>query len=105
MAGRTRGRPMIDHQDALLQETEEEQHPPLQFAIVQQFTTLQDQMTTIRNMLQRVTAPPPAAEIPPPVEIPPSETMQTQEMTSTSRYSIPAKWKNLLNEKVDEAIT
>ncbi|KAL2466740.1 Uncharacterized protein Adt_42591 [Abeliophyllum distichum] len=30
--------------------------------------------------------------------------MQTQEMTSTSRYSIPANWKNVLNKKVDEAI-
>ncbi|KAL2457520.1 Uncharacterized protein Adt_46337 [Abeliophyllum distichum] len=30
--------------------------------------------------------------------------MQMQEMTSTSRNSLPANWENILNEKVDEAI-
>ncbi|KAL2457881.1 Uncharacterized protein Adt_46176 [Abeliophyllum distichum] len=68
MAGRTRGRPVIDHQDELILEADSEEKIPLV------------------------------------VEIPPSETMQTQEMTSTSRNSIPANWENILNEKVDEAI-
>ncbi|KAL2537871.1 hypothetical protein Fot_19262 [Forsythia ovata] len=104
MSGRTRGRPTINHADAPLQETVEEQHPSLQFATIEQFTALQDQIFTIMNMLQRVTASPPPAENPPAVEIPPSKTMQTQEITSTSRYSIPANWENLLDEKVDEAI-
>ncbi|KAL2456264.1 Retrotrans gag domain-containing protein [Abeliophyllum distichum] len=48
---------------------------------------------------------PPVVENPQAVEVSPSETMQTQEMTSTSRNSIPANWENILNEKVDEAIT
>ncbi|KAL2508660.1 hypothetical protein Fot_32307 [Forsythia ovata] len=74
-------------------------------------------MSTIMNMLQRMTAPPPAAEIPPTVEtplaieippaveIPPSETIQTHGMTSTSRYSIPATGRTFGTKKVDEAIT
>ncbi|KAL2526530.1 Uncharacterized protein Adt_11584 [Abeliophyllum distichum] len=76
-------------------------------------------MATIMNTLQRVTTPstttkipqPAEAEIPhvvenlPAVEVSPSETVQMQEMTSTSRNSIPVNWENILNEKVDEAIT
>ncbi|KAL2544424.1 hypothetical protein Fot_13657 [Forsythia ovata] len=104
MAGKTRGRSRIDHQDTPLREAAEEEQHPLQFTTVHQFTALQDQMTTIMNMLQRVIAPLPAAEIPPAFEIPPYETMQTHEMTSTSCYTIPANWENLLNEKVDKAI-
>ncbi|KAL2547259.1 hypothetical protein Fot_16492 [Forsythia ovata] len=79
-------------------------------------SVLQDHMSNIMNMLQRMTAPMPtleilpttetplATEIPPTVEISPSETMQTQEMTSTSCYIIVANWETLLNENVDEAI-
>ncbi|KAL2532159.1 hypothetical protein Adt_05510 [Abeliophyllum distichum] len=118
MAGRTRGRPVIDHQDEPTLEAGEEQNTSLPFTTIQKFTTLQDQKTTIMNMLQRVPAQPttteipqtaevkipPVVEIPPAVEVPPSETMQMQEMTSTSRNSLPANWENILNEKVDEAI-
>ncbi|KAL2489546.1 hypothetical protein Fot_42838 [Forsythia ovata] len=128
MSGRTRERPRIDHLDAPLQETVEEQQSPLQFASLQQFAILQDKMSTIIDTLQRMTAPPPTTEIPPTagipptaevpsvakipptveippaVEIPPSETTQTHEMTSTSRCSIPTNWESILNEKFDEAI-
>ncbi|KAL2483165.1 hypothetical protein Fot_44609 [Forsythia ovata] len=124
MSGRTRGRPRIEHTETPPPEaTAEEEHPP-QFATIQQVTVLQDQMSTIMEMLQRIVpqprtseAPPPAnevpptteiqpaAEIPPAVEIPPSETIQTHEMTSTSRPSIPVNWENILNDKVEEAIT
>ncbi|KAL2471197.1 hypothetical protein Adt_39333 [Abeliophyllum distichum] len=117
MSGTTRGMPRIEHPDAPSQETTEEQQPPLQFATIQQVTILQDQMSTIMEMLQRMTtsfytpeAPPAeeaplAAEVPPAVDIPPSEATQTHEMTSTSRHSIPANWESILNEKVEEAIT
>ncbi|KAL2549763.1 hypothetical protein Fot_11293 [Forsythia ovata] len=128
MSGRARGRPRINNLDAPLQENAEEPHPPLQFATIEQFAALQEQMFAVVNMLQRVIAPPtaveniiatvntpvtdhppaaenpPATEIHPTVEIPPSETMQTHEMTSTSRYLIPANWENILNEKVDESV-
>ncbi|KAL2457876.1 Uncharacterized protein Adt_46171 [Abeliophyllum distichum] len=106
MAGRTRGRLVIDHQDEPTLEAGEEQNTSLPFTTIQQFTALQDQMTTIMNMLQRVPAQPtmteipqtvevkipPVVKIPPAVEVPPSQTMQTQD------------WENILNEKVDEAI-
>ncbi|KAL2529277.1 hypothetical protein Fot_21878 [Forsythia ovata] len=108
MSGRTRGRPRIEHTETPPPETTAEEEYPLQFATIQQVTVLQDQMSTIMEMLQRIVpqprtseAPPPANEVPPtteippaaeilPVlEIPPSETIQTHEMTSTSRPSIP----------------
>ncbi|KAL2550918.1 hypothetical protein Fot_12448 [Forsythia ovata] len=100
----------------------EEQQPPLQFATIQQVTILPDQMSTITEMLQRMTALPPiskiplAAEVPPVAEAPPtaevllavkilpSKTIQTLEMTSTIRHSIPVNWEIILNEKVDEVI-
>ncbi|KAL2549205.1 uncharacterized protein Fot_10735 [Forsythia ovata] len=122
MLGRTRRRPRIEHPDAPLQEMEEEQQPPLQIATVQHVTILQNQMSTIIEMLQRITAPNHTSEVPsapetpltaePPVttevspaaEIPSSENMQAHETTSTSHYSIPANWESILNEKVDEAI-
>ncbi|KAL2559098.1 hypothetical protein Fot_03837 [Forsythia ovata] len=105
MSGRTRGKPRIEHTETPPPEVAaEEEHPP-QFATIQQVTVLQDQMSTIMEMLQRIVpqprtseAPPPANEVPPPtkippaVEIPPSETIQTHEMTSTSRPSIPVNW-------------
>ncbi|KAL2532113.1 Retrotrans gag domain-containing protein [Abeliophyllum distichum] len=53
---------------------------------------------------------PPAADVPPAVEISraveilPSETVQTHELTPTSRHSIPANWESILNDKVEEAI-
>ncbi|KAL2491732.1 hypothetical protein Adt_27360 [Abeliophyllum distichum] len=107
MSGRTRGRPRIEHPGAPSQEIAAEEQPPLQFATVQQVTILQDQMSNIMEMLQRMAAPPrtskvpPAAEVLPVTEAPPtaeislaveilqSETIQTHEMTSTSRHSIP----------------
>ncbi|KAL2523183.1 Uncharacterized protein Fot_27106 [Forsythia ovata] len=108
MSGRTRGRPRIEHVETSQPEIAAgEEHLP-QFATIQQVTALQDQMSTILEMLQRIAPPPhtsevpplvnevpppteipPAAEIPPAVEIPPSETVQTHEITSTSRPSIP----------------
>ncbi|KAL2527757.1 hypothetical protein Adt_12811 [Abeliophyllum distichum] len=122
MSVRTRGRPRIEHPDAPLQETTAEEQPLLQIATVPQVTILQDQMSTIIEMLQRMAAPPrtlempsvaeapPVAKVPPAaeillaVEILPSETVQTHELTSTSRHSIPVNWKSILNDKVDEAI-
>ncbi|KAL2550121.1 hypothetical protein Fot_11651 [Forsythia ovata] len=122
MSGRTRGRPRIEHPETLPPETTAEKQPPLQFATIQQVTVLQDQMSAIIEMLQRIAsqprtleAPPanevppttevlPAVEIPPAVEILPSETIQTHEMTSTSCHSIPVNWESILNDKVEEAI-
>ncbi|KAL2488895.1 hypothetical protein Fot_42187 [Forsythia ovata] len=118
MSGRTRGRPRIEHPDAPSQDMAEEQQPPLQFATVQQVTILQDQMLTIMEMLQRMTAPPYTSEVPPTTVIPsaakaplatefpltdeilPSETIQTHETTSTSRHLIPLNWESVLNEEV-----
>ncbi|KAL2480585.1 Uncharacterized protein Adt_33551 [Abeliophyllum distichum] len=116
MSGRTRGKPRIEHPDALSRETAEEQQPLLQFVTVQQVIVLQNQMSTILEMLQRMTDPSRApeatpaeealldAEVPPAVEVPPSENTHMHEMTSTSHHSIPANWESVLNEKVDEAI-
>ncbi|KAL2512355.1 Retrotrans gag domain-containing protein [Abeliophyllum distichum] len=68
------------------------------------------------EMLQRMAGPPhtleappaadapPVVEIPPAVEILPSETVQTHELTPTSRHSIPVNWESILNDKVEEAI-
>ncbi|KAL2502201.1 hypothetical protein Fot_36049 [Forsythia ovata] len=78
MLGRARERPRIGNPDVPLQETVEEQHSPLQFVTIEQFTALQEQMSTIVSMLQRVTAPPTAVEDtlaaknPPAIENPPS---------------------------------
>ncbi|KAL2501877.1 Uncharacterized protein Fot_35725 [Forsythia ovata] len=78
MSGRARERPRIGNPDVPLQETVEEQHSPLQFVTIEQFTALQEQMSTIVSMLQRVTAPPTAVEDtlaaknPPAIENPPS---------------------------------
>ncbi|KAL2552904.1 uncharacterized protein Fot_06523 [Forsythia ovata] len=123
MSGKTRGMPRIEHPDASSQKTLEEQQPPLQFAIVQQVTILQDQMSTIMEILQRMTAPsptsevppaieislaveaPPALEVPPAVENLPFETIQTHKMTSTNCHSISVNWESILNEKADKAIT
>ncbi|KAL2517341.1 Uncharacterized protein Adt_13588 [Abeliophyllum distichum] len=116
MSGRTIGMPRIEHPDAPSQEKAEEQLSLLQFATVQQVTVLQNQISTIMEMLQRMTAPlhvskatpaeeaPLAAEVPPAVEVPPSEATHMHEMTSTSRHSIPANWKSILSGKVEEAI-
>ncbi|KAL2533521.1 Uncharacterized protein Adt_06872 [Abeliophyllum distichum] len=122
MSGRTRGRPRIEHPDAPSQEMAEEQQPPSQFATVKQATIFQNQMSTIMEMLQRMTAPPhtlevpstievspatepqPVVKVPPAVKILPTETIQTHEMTSTCRHSIPVNWKSILSEKVVEAI-
>ncbi|KAL2526515.1 Uncharacterized protein Adt_11569 [Abeliophyllum distichum] len=119
MARRMRRRPGRDHQDEPVVEAREEQNTSLPFATIQQFTTLQEQMATIMNTLQRVTTPSTTPKIPqqakaeispvvknlPAMEVSSSETMQMQKMTSTSRNSIPANWENILNKKVDEAIT
>ncbi|KAL2464948.1 Uncharacterized protein Adt_40799 [Abeliophyllum distichum] len=117
MSGRTRGRPRIEHPDAPSQETAAEEQPPLQFTTVQQVTVLQDQLSTMMKMLQRMAGPPytsetlpaadapPVVEIPPAIEILPSEIVQTHELTPTSRHSIPVNWKSILNDKVEEAIT
>ncbi|KAL2517652.1 Retrotrans gag domain-containing protein [Abeliophyllum distichum] len=43
-------------------------------------------------------------EISPAVEILPSKTVQTRELTPTSRHSTPVNWKSILNDKVEEAI-
>ncbi|KAL2542831.1 hypothetical protein Adt_03809 [Abeliophyllum distichum] len=103
MSDRTRRRPRIEHPDAPSQETAVEEQPPLQFATVQQVTVLQDQLSTMMEMLQRMAGPPhtseaplaaeappaanalPVVEIPLAVEILLSETVQTHELTPTSR--------------------
>ncbi|KAL2474928.1 Uncharacterized protein Adt_35664 [Abeliophyllum distichum] len=117
MSSRTRRRHGIELPDTPSQEMAEEQQPPSQFAVVEQVTILQNQMSTIMEMLQRMTAPlhtsevPPAAEVPPAmksqpavevlpaVEILPIETIQTHEMTSTSCHSIPINWESILSKK------
>ncbi|KAL2505524.1 Uncharacterized protein Adt_21145 [Abeliophyllum distichum] len=122
MSGRTRGRPRIEQLDAHPLENTGEEQPPLQFATVEQITILQNQMSTMMEMLRRMAgqphasevppaaeAPlaadaPPALEIPPAVEILPSETVQTHDATPTSRHSIPVNWESILNDKVEEAI-
>ncbi|KAL2491127.1 hypothetical protein Adt_26755 [Abeliophyllum distichum] len=122
MSGRIRGRPRIEHSNAPSQEMAEEEQPPSQFAIVEQVTILQNQMSTIMEMLQRMTAPPHILEVPSAVEVPPAiesqptvevlptveilptKTIQTHEMTYTSRHSIPVNWESILSEKVEEAI-
>ncbi|KAL2531805.1 Retrotrans gag domain-containing protein [Abeliophyllum distichum] len=99
-----------------------EGQPQAQFATVEQVTILQNQLSTMMEMLSRMASqthaseippaaeappaadPPPAMEIPPAVEIPPSETVQTHDATPTSRHLIPGNWESILNEKVEEAI-
>ncbi|KAL2501362.1 hypothetical protein Fot_35210 [Forsythia ovata] len=123
MSSRTRERHSIENPDAPLQEAVEEQKPLLQFATIQQVTILQDQMSTIMEILQRMTALPYTSEVPLTTEVPPavvalpiaevlsavkilpSETIQTHQMISTSCYSIPANWESILNKKFDKAIT
>ncbi|KAL2480747.1 Uncharacterized protein Adt_33713 [Abeliophyllum distichum] len=73
-------------------------------------------MSTIMEILQRMTGPPhapqatPAEEVPQvpeaesAVDVPPSETTDMNETTPTSHHLIPANWKSVLNEKVEEAI-
>ncbi|KAL2453072.1 Retrotrans gag domain-containing protein [Abeliophyllum distichum] len=116
MSGKTRGRPRIEHPDAPSLENKEDEQPPLQFTTVQQVTILQNQMSTIMEMLQRMTGPPhapratpveeapQALEVPPAADIPPSETIHMNEMTPTSHHLIPVNWESVLNEKVEEAI-
>ncbi|KAL2513264.1 Uncharacterized protein Adt_18864 [Abeliophyllum distichum] len=70
---------------------------------VQQRISQQLQIHQLQIIPQKKKNPLPT-EIPSADEILPSKTMQTHEMTSTSRHSIPANWENILNEKVDEAI-
>ncbi|KAL2489095.1 Uncharacterized protein Fot_42387 [Forsythia ovata] len=105
MSGRTRGRPRIEHPDAPSQEMAEEQQHPSQFATIEQVTILQNQMSTIMEMLQRMTAPPHTSEAPPSVEPPatepqpdievppaakilPNETMQTHEIRRSLSLSV-----------------
>ncbi|KAL2470612.1 Uncharacterized protein Adt_38748 [Abeliophyllum distichum] len=122
MSGRTRGRLKIEHPDAPSQEPTVEDQPQLQFETVEQVIVLQDQLSTMMEMLRRMADPPhtsevspaaeappaedalPAMEIPPAVEILPSETVQTHDLTPTSRHSIPVNWESILNDKVEEAI-
>ncbi|KAL2469643.1 Ribonuclease H [Abeliophyllum distichum] len=118
MSGRTRGRPRIEQPDAphLKNASPLEEQPPLQFATVEQIAILQNQMSTIMEMLQEMTGPshvqqatpteevPQAPEAPPTVDVPPSKTTHMNEMTPTSHHLILANWKSILNEKVEEAI-
>ncbi|KAL2532766.1 hypothetical protein Adt_06117 [Abeliophyllum distichum] len=100
----------------------QKEQPQTQFATVEQVTVLQNQLSTMMEMLSRMAsqshaseAPPavevplaadapPAMEIPPAVEVLPSETVQTHDATPTSRHSIPVNWESILNDKVEEAI-
>ncbi|KAL2474572.1 Uncharacterized protein Adt_35308 [Abeliophyllum distichum] len=122
MSGRTRGRPRIEHSDAPLQEPMAEEKPQTQFVTVEQVTVLQNQLSTMMEMLSRMASQPHASEAPPTVEVPlagdallameilpavevlPSETVQTHDATPTSRHSMPVIWESILNEKVEEAI-
>ncbi|KAL2491830.1 Uncharacterized protein Adt_27458 [Abeliophyllum distichum] len=60
-------------------------------------------MSTIMEMLQRMTSPPHAPQATP-VEISPSETTHMHEITPTSRHLIPTNWESVMNEKVEEVI-
>ncbi|KAL2499950.1 Uncharacterized protein Adt_25500 [Abeliophyllum distichum] len=122
MSGRTRGRPRIEHSDAPLQEPMAEEQPQTQFATVEQVAVLQNQLSTMMEMLSRMARQPhtseapsavevplaadasPAMEILPAVEVLPSETVQTHDSTPSSRHSIPVNWESILNDKVEEAI-
>ncbi|KAL2527581.1 Uncharacterized protein Adt_12635 [Abeliophyllum distichum] len=122
MSGRTKRRPRIEHPDAPSQDPTAEEQPQLQFATIEQVTVLQDQLSIMMEMLRRMAGPPhtsevppaaeapPTADAPPAVEIPlaveilPSETVQTHDVTLTSRHSIPVNWESILNDKVEEAI-
>ncbi|KAL2518799.1 Uncharacterized protein Adt_15046 [Abeliophyllum distichum] len=116
MSGRTRGRPRIEQPDAPPLENTGEEQPPLQFATVEQIAILQNQMSTIMEMLQGMAGhsheqqatpaeeAPRAPEAAPAVEVLPSETIHVNEMTSTSHHQIPTNWESILNEKVEEAI-
>ncbi|KAL2453075.1 Uncharacterized protein Adt_45812 [Abeliophyllum distichum] len=122
MTGRNGRRPRTEHSDAPLQEPMAEEQPQAQFATVEQVTVLQNQLSTMMEMLSRMASQPhaseatpavevplagdalPAMEIPPAVEVLPSETVQTHDATPTSRHSIPVNWESILNDKVEEAI-
>ncbi|KAL2480353.1 Uncharacterized protein Adt_33319 [Abeliophyllum distichum] len=122
MSARTKGRPRIEHSDAHLQEPMAEEQPQTQFTTVEQVAVLQNQLSTVMEMLSRMASQPhasevppaaevllaadapPAMEIPPTVEVLPSETVQTHDATPTSRHSIPVNWESILNDKVEEAI-
>ncbi|KAL2532365.1 Ribonuclease H [Abeliophyllum distichum] len=116
MSGRTRGRPRIEQPDAPPLENAGEEQPPLQFATVEQIAILQNQMSTIMEMLQGMAGPShvqqatpaeealQAPEVPPAVEVPPSETTHVNEMTPTSHHLIPTNWESILNKKFEEAI-
>ncbi|KAL2480169.1 Retrotrans gag domain-containing protein [Abeliophyllum distichum] len=116
MSGRTRRRPRIEQPDAPPLENAGEEQPPLQFATVEQIAILQNQMSTIMEMLQGMAgqshvqqatpaeAAPQAPEVPPAVEVPSSETVNVNEMTPTSHHLIPNDWESILNENVEEEI-
>ncbi|KAL2505506.1 Uncharacterized protein Adt_21127 [Abeliophyllum distichum] len=98
------------------------EQPQSQFATVEQVIVLQDQLSTMMEMLSRMVGPPhasepppaaeappvadapPAVEIPPTIEILPSETVQMHDAMPTSRHSIPVNWESILNDKVEEVI-
>ncbi|KAL2533553.1 hypothetical protein Adt_06904 [Abeliophyllum distichum] len=99
-------RPRIEHPDAPSREPTVEEQPQSQFTTIEQVTVLQDQLSTMMEMLKRMAGPPhtseippvtkaplaadapPAVEIPPAVKILPSETVQTHYATPTSRHLI-----------------
>ncbi|KAL2532028.1 Uncharacterized protein Adt_05379 [Abeliophyllum distichum] len=62
MSGRTRGRPRIEHPEAPLQEPMAEGQPQAQFATVEQVTILQNQLSTMMEMLSRMASQPHASE-------------------------------------------
>ncbi|KAL2549435.1 hypothetical protein Fot_10965 [Forsythia ovata] len=98
MSGRTRGRPRIEHPNAPSQEMTEEQQLSSQFATVEQVTILQNQMSTIMEMLQRVTALPHTSEVPPTAELRMNNSMtigytlnRPRNMGSTYRFLVSYK--------------
>ncbi|KAL2520689.1 60S ribosomal protein L30 [Forsythia ovata] len=81
MSGRKRGRPRINQPAAPPQTVTKQAQP--QFVTLKQFTALQDQMSTVLTMLQRVTTRPQ-----PVVKIPQVEITPPPEMTSSNHHNL-----------------
>ncbi|KAL2497140.1 Uncharacterized protein Adt_22690 [Abeliophyllum distichum] len=93
MSGRTRGRPRVEHPDAPSQEPSAGEQPPLQFATVQQVTVLQDQLSTMMEMLRKMAWS--ASYI----------GGVAGSRCPTSCGNLPGtNWESILNDKVEEAI-
>ncbi|KAL2486722.1 Uncharacterized protein Adt_31478 [Abeliophyllum distichum] len=123
MTGRAGRRPRTEYSDATLQEPMAEEQPQAQFATVEQVTVLQNQLSTMMEMLSRMASQPHASEAPPAVEGSPSRRCSASDGDSSSRLKFfhqrrcrrmtrrlqavtqyQVNWESILNDKVEEAI-